>query len=111
MDSRCCGCLAADRRHRFRYRALHVGAEQLLVVDGGGADHVTPACDHRTAEDQRAPSTTSESPLDQLPGGIGEAIGEAGAAFGTISANDGTTLTLDAIGGSQVMVQTNPRPT
>ncbi|MDV7353981.1 DUF5666 domain-containing protein [Rhodococcus oxybenzonivorans] len=55
------------------------------------------------------PSTTSESPLDQLPGGIGEAIGEAGAAFGTISANDGTTLTLDAIGGSQVTVQTNPQ--
>ncbi|ELB86047.1 hypothetical protein Rwratislav_47070 [Rhodococcus wratislaviensis IFP 2016] len=53
------------------------------------------------------PSTTSESPLDQLPGGIGEAIGAAGAAFGTISANDGSTLTLDALGGSQLTVQTN----
>ncbi|MCQ4118114.1 hypothetical protein [Rhodococcus tibetensis] len=53
------------------------------------------------------PSTTSESPLDRLPGGIGEAIGEAGAAFGTISANDGMTLTLDAVGGSQVTVRTN----
>jgi hypothetical protein len=53
------------------------------------------------------PSTTSESPLDQLPGGIGEAIGAAGAAFGTISANDGSTLTLDVIGGSQVRVETN----
>ncbi|TQC48124.1 hypothetical protein EEB14_16645 [Rhodococcus sp. WS4] len=53
------------------------------------------------------PSATSESPLDQLPGGIGEAIGAAGAAFGTISANDGSTLTLDVIGGSQVTVQTN----
>ena len=53
------------------------------------------------------PSTTSESPLDQLPGGIGEAIGAAGAAFGTISANDGSTLTLDALGGSRLTVQTN----
>ncbi|OUS90074.1 hypothetical protein [Rhodococcus sp. NCIMB 12038] len=53
------------------------------------------------------PSSTSESPLDQLPGGIGQAIGAAGAAFGTISTNDGSTLTLDALGGSKLTVQTN----
>ncbi len=53
------------------------------------------------------PSTTTESPLDQLPGGIGEAIGAAGAAFGTISTNDGSTLILDALGGSKLTVQTN----
>ncbi|MFZ2174597.1 MAG: hypothetical protein WAW17_11270 [Rhodococcus sp. (in: high G+C Gram-positive bacteria)] len=56
-----------------------------------------------------APSATAESPFGQLPGGIGEFIGEAGAAFGTITVNDGATLTLDAIGGSRLIVETTPQ--
>lgn len=48
-------------------------------------------------------------PLDQIPGGIGEAMGAAGSAVGTITANDGSTLTLDGIGGSAVTVHTTPQ--
>lgn len=55
------------------------------------------------------PSPSPGAPFDQLPGGLGEVIGAAGAAVGTISANDGSTLTLDAIGGSTVTVKITER--
>lgn len=58
----------------------------------------------RTAPPTQAPDTTS--PLEGLPGGVGDLIGKAGTAMGTITANDGGTLTLDGLGGSTITVRT-----
>lgn len=57
-----------------------------------------------------APETTPSLPgLDQIPGGVGEALGTQGATVGRIVSNDGTTLVLEAIGGSTVTVTTTPQ--
>ena len=53
-----------------------------------------------------APTPTTDSPLSQLPGGLGEVIGDAGGAVGTVKSNDGGTLVIDSIGGSQVTILT-----
>ncbi|PTR30994.1 hypothetical protein C8K36_10120 [Rhodococcus sp. OK519] len=57
-----------------------------------------------------APTPTDEpditSPLEGLPGGVGDLIGKAGTAMGTITANNGGTLTIDGLGGSKITVRT-----
>ncbi|MDI9916090.1 DUF5666 domain-containing protein [Rhodococcus sp. IEGM 1379] len=58
-----------------------------------------------------APSPTTTSPLDKLPGGLGDVIGKAGGAVGTVVSNDGTTLVINSIGGSQTTVLTTPETT
>ena len=42
-----------------------------------------------------------------VPPELGDAINGLGATVGTIGANDGSTLTVDGIGGSPVTVRTN----
>ena len=44
-----------------------------------------------------------------IPGGIPEILGQLGSSVGTISANDGSTLTLDGLDGAPVTVQTTPQ--
>ncbi|WP_197023674.1 DUF5666 domain-containing protein, partial [Rhodococcus sp. UNC363MFTsu5.1] len=88
----------------------------VMLISGGGADSPSSASGPVTSTLPRAstpPPRTSEPPatsapdLSQIPGGVGEAIGAAGAAVGTITSNDGSTLILDGIGGSAVTVVTN----
>ncbi|AQA21138.1 hypothetical protein BTZ20_0880 [Rhodococcus sp. MTM3W5.2] len=88
----------------------------IMLIGGGGADSPSSASAPVTSTLPRAstaPPRTSEPPatsapdLSQIPGGVGEAIGAAGAAVGTITSNDGSTLILDGIGGSAVTVATN----
>lgn len=47
-------------------------------------------------------------PLDELPGGLGEIIGDSGAVVGTVTSNDGSSLTISGIGGSLVTVLLTP---
>ncbi|MEV0945398.1 hypothetical protein [Rhodococcus sp. NPDC049939] len=54
-----------------------------------------------------APGPNSEPPSDQIPGGSSGALVVGSAAFGRITDNDGSTLTLDTIGGGQLTVYTN----
>jgi hypothetical protein len=88
----------------------------VMLIGGGGADSPSSASGPATTTLPRAstaPPRTSEPPatsapdLSQIPGGVGEAIGAAGAAVGTITSNDGSTLILDGIGGSAVTIVTN----
>ncbi|MGI9210490.1 MAG: hypothetical protein ACR2I3_21280, partial [Rhodococcus sp. (in: high G+C Gram-positive bacteria)] len=46
--------------------------------------------------------------LDELPGGFGEIIGDSGAVVGTVTANDGGSITISGIGGSLVTVLLTP---
>ncbi|MFD4183578.1 DUF5666 domain-containing protein [Rhodococcus sp. NPDC058514] len=96
--------------------AAVVGLGVMLI--GGGPDSPSsasgPATSTRTLpRPTNTPPRTTEPPattgpdLSQIPGGVGEVIGAAGAAVGTIASNDGSTLILDGIGGSAVTVVTN----
>ena len=100
---------------------LALGLTVGLMLSGGSSD--TPTATAPTTSRPVAPPTTSKapsgettvpnttSPLDSIPGGVGELIGKVGTAMGTISANDGGTLTLDGLGGSTVTVFTTPDTT
>ncbi len=55
-----------------------------------------------------SPESSPSPPLDQLPGGLGEIIGDSGAVVGTVTANDGTSVTISGIGGSPVTVLLTP---
>ncbi|MET4612292.1 hypothetical protein ABIC28_003284 [Rhodococcus sp. PvR044] len=88
----------------------------VMLIGGGGKDSPSSASAPVTSTLPRAstapprtsqPPATSAPDLSQIPGGVGEAIGAAGAAVGTITSNDGSTLILDGIGGSAVTVVTN----
>lgn len=97
---------------------LALGLGVGFMLNSGGSDNATtaaapstrtaaPAVPPRTntpAPSQTAPDTTS--PLENIPGGVGDLIGKAGTAMGTITANDGGTLTLNGLGGSTITVHT-----
>ncbi|OLT35859.1 hypothetical protein BJF84_13330 [Rhodococcus sp. CUA-806] len=46
-----------------------------------------------------------------VPGGIPEILGDAGAAIGTVTAIDGSTLLLDGIDGAPVTILVTPQTT
>ncbi|WP_305092688.1 DUF5666 domain-containing protein [Prescottella sp. R16] len=94
---------------------LALGLIVGLLLTGGGSDdtptaaapttgRLAPPPTTETPGPTAAPDTTS--PFEGVPGGVGELIGKAGTAMGTITANDGGTLTLDGLGGSKVTVHT-----
>ncbi|MFC7446403.1 DUF5666 domain-containing protein [Rhodococcus daqingensis] len=95
--------------------AAVVGLGVMLI--GGGPDSPSSASGPvtstptlprpSTAPRTTEPPATTGPDLSQIPGGVGEAIGAAGAAVGTITSNDGSTLILDGIGGSAVTVVTD----
>ncbi|WP_433607282.1 DUF5666 domain-containing protein [Prescottella agglutinans] len=98
---------------------LALGLIVGFMLNSGGPDNATtatapstrtaaPAVPPRTSAppSQTAPDATS--PLESIPGGVGDLIGKAGTAMGTITTNDGGTLTLDALGGSTITVHTTP---
>jgi hypothetical protein len=90
-----------------------------MLVSSGGSDNTTasgpvtrsqaptPARPTTPPRSTEAPQTSAPD-LSKIPGGLGEAIGAAGAAVGTVRTNDGSTLILDGIGGSAVTVTTTP---
>jgi len=67
-----------------------------------------PAVPPRAGAPAPTPESDTTSPFENLPGGIGDVIGNAGTAMGTITANDGGTLTLDGLGGTTITVKTTP---
>ncbi|MGW5075863.1 DUF5666 domain-containing protein [Rhodococcus sp. NPDC004095] len=106
--------------------AVAVAGLLLAAVVGLGAMLLSSGGD--TADTASAPTTTRTQPpvtprpttpprttepeieppdLSRIPGGVGEAIGAAGAAVGSVKSNAGGTLILDGIGGSQVTVTTD----
>ncbi|GAB2637090.1 DUF5666 domain-containing protein [Prescottella soli] len=98
---------------------LALGLFVGFMLNNGGPDNATtaaapstrasaPAVPPRTSTppSQTAPDTTS--PLENIPGGVGDLIGKAGTAMGTITVNDGGTLTLNGLGGSTITVRTTP---
>ncbi|RVW01297.1 hypothetical protein [Rhodococcus xishaensis] len=66
-----------------------------------------------TASPLPPPAPDAQSPREGtgIPGRVGDLIGQAGTAMGTITANDGGTLTLNGLGGSQITVLTTPDTT
>ncbi|KAA0018958.1 DUF5666 domain-containing protein [Antrihabitans cavernicola] len=90
-----------------------------FVATGGSPESSTTASGGSTSTQALPPTTTaaprtspraSQSPESsgvQLPPALGNAIQDFGATVGSISANDGSTLTVDGIGGSPVTVHTN----
>lgn len=111
-----------------KWVAVAAGALLLLAVIlggiallGSGGDNSSTTAAPPTTTQQQAPETTpppasdNEEPtdpenpgLEQVPGGIGEALGGIGATMGTVNSNEGGTLILDGIGGSTVTVETTP---
>ncbi|MEE2031334.1 hypothetical protein [Rhodococcus chondri] len=95
------------------------GALAGFLLSGSGSDGAATATGPTTTA-APVPTTTAPAPapnnapsipalpLDELPGGLGEVIGSSGAVVGTITANDGTSLTLSSLGGSLVTVLLTP---
>ncbi|GAA4485564.1 hypothetical protein GCM10023094_40560 [Rhodococcus olei] len=90
----------------------------VALLGSGGTDSSTasaPTTSHAAAPTTPRPTTPPRTTqpeitppdLSRIPGGVGEAIGAAGAAVGSVKSNDGSTLILDGIGGSQVTVTTD----
>ncbi|WP_226436394.1 DUF5666 domain-containing protein [Rhodococcus yananensis] len=85
----------------------------LLGTVGSGDDATVAAPTTTTAAPAptttRPPATTQPSlptmPLDPLPGRVAEELAASGMVVGTVTANDGTSITVSAIGGSLVTVQ------
>ncbi|MCA1004977.1 DUF5666 domain-containing protein [Rhodococcus hoagii] len=67
-----------------------------------------PAVPPRAGAPAPTPEPDTTSPFENLPGGIGDVIANAGTAMGTITANDGGTLTIDGLGGTKITVKTTP---
>lgn len=98
---------------------LALGLIVGLVLSGNDSDTptasapttsraLTPPTTDAPAPGRTTPAPGTTSPLDNVPGGVGDLIGKAGTAMGTITANDGGTLTLDGLGGSKITVLTTP---
>jgi len=89
-----------------------------LLSGGSGNDAPTasapttavapPPAATRTQPPTLEPSLPPTLPLDRLPGGLGDAIGSNGTTIGTITANDGSSITISGIGGTIVTVRMTP---
>ncbi|RVW01714.1 hypothetical protein [Rhodococcus spongiicola] len=118
---------AAGRRVALRPVAVAGGVLLVLglivglMLSGRGSDDAPPAAapqPPRTSVQMPPPTVSpppaapdSDSPGESIPGRIGDLIGQAGTALGTITANDGGTLTLEGLGGSEITVLTTPDTT
>ncbi|NCL73028.1 DUF5666 domain-containing protein [Rhodococcus sp. YH1] len=120
--------LDAKPPRRRRWGLILLAAVALIVLAGFGgyllsggsgddpqqrsaAAPTTTTTVPRPAPTTPAPTTDPAVPglpFEQLPGGLGDVIGAAGTVVGTITANDGTSLTLSGMGGSSVTVRLTP---
>ncbi|HET8994207.1 MAG TPA: hypothetical protein VFN32_10440 [Rhodococcus sp. (in: high G+C Gram-positive bacteria)] len=82
--------------------------EPDTVATGPTTTRTMPPAPTTTPPPAAEPDGAPGLPLDQLPGGLGEAIGSTGAVVGSITANDGTSITLSGIGGSLTTVLFTP---
>ena len=64
-----------------------------------------------TLSPSQAPLVPDPGPGGLVPGGIPEILGDAGAAIGTVTAIDGSTLLLDGIDGAPVTILVTPQTT
>ncbi|WP_338886666.1 DUF5666 domain-containing protein [Rhodococcus sovatensis] len=62
-----------------------------------------------TLPPSQPPSVSPSVPGGLVPGGIPEILGESGAAIGTITAIDGSTLSIQGIDGAPVTVLVTPQ--
>ncbi|MGB7239666.1 MAG: DUF5666 domain-containing protein [Rhodococcus sp. (in: high G+C Gram-positive bacteria)] len=62
-----------------------------------------------TVPPSQVPSVSPSVPGGLVPGGIPEILGESGAAIGTITAIDGSTLSIQGIDGAPVTVLVTPQ--
>lgn len=98
-------------------------ASAVLIALGGTIGFLLSRSEAPTGATASAPTTTvappapvpplpdaqtPSLPLDRLPGGLGEVMGDTGAVVGTITANDGTSIGVSIIGGSTVTVLLTP---
>ena len=90
----------------------------VFVATSGSPEESTAGGAATTRTVSPAPTTTprttprtSPAPVEpgQPGGGLGGAIQNFGATVGSISANDGSTLTIDGIDGKPVTVTTTPQ--
>ncbi|MDV8024310.1 DUF5666 domain-containing protein [Rhodococcus sp. IEGM 1330] len=93
----------------------------ISFLSGGSDEPSTTATGPSTSTSIRPPTssapTTTPQPTESgtattpelIPGGIPEILGQLGSAVGTITANDGSTLTIDGLDGAPVTVQTTPQ--
>ncbi|MDI9896173.1 DUF5666 domain-containing protein [Rhodococcus sp. IEGM 1381] len=91
----------------------------ISFLSGGSDESSTSAAAPSTSTRQptsSAPTTTprptesgSTTTPELIPGGIPEILGQLGSSVGTISANDGSSLTIDGLDGAPVTVQTTPQ--
>ncbi|MEE2061044.1 hypothetical protein Q7514_26315 [Rhodococcus artemisiae] len=84
------------------------GDEPDTTATGPTTTQAQPPAPTTTPSPVPAPGATPDLPLDELPGGLGEALGQTGAVVGSITANDGTSITLSGIGGSLTTVLFTP---
>nr|WP_314142693.1 DUF5666 domain-containing protein [uncultured Rhodococcus sp.] len=93
----------------------------ISFLSGGSDEPGTTATGPSTSTSIRPPTssapTTAPQPTESgtattpelIPGGIPEILGRLGSSVGTITANDGSTLTIDGLDGAPVTVQTTPQ--
>jgi hypothetical protein len=84
------------------------GDEPDSTATGPTTSRTMPSAPTTTPPPATAPEGTPALPLDELPGGLGDALGQTGAVMGSITANDGTSITLSGIGGSLTTVLFTP---
>ncbi|MEZ5153021.1 hypothetical protein [Rhodococcus zopfii] len=94
------------------------GVFGYLLSGGSGTDSTSasapttrvapPSATTRTQPPATEPSLPPTLPLDRLPGGLGDAIGSSGTTVGTVTANDGSSITISGIGGAVVTVRLMP---
>ncbi|MGF0311520.1 DUF5666 domain-containing protein [Rhodococcus sp. IEGM1428] len=91
----------------------------ISYLSGGSDDSNTTAAAPSTSIRPSPSSTPTTTPRptesgatttpELIPGGIPEILGQLGSSVGTISANDGSSLTIDGLDGAPVTVQTTPQ--
>ena len=85
------------------------GDEPDSTATGPTTTQAVPPAPTTTPSPVPAPGGAApDLPLDELPGGLGEALGQTGAVVGSITVNDGTSITLSGIGGSLTTVLFTP---
>ena len=90
----------------FGIAFLSGGSDDSSSVAAAPSTSIRPSTSSAPTTTPQPTETGTTTTPGLIPGGIPEILGQLGSAVGTITANDGSTLTINGLDGAPVTVQT-----
>ncbi|MCZ4521706.1 DUF5666 domain-containing protein [Rhodococcus ruber] len=93
----------------FGISFLSGGSDESNTTAAAPSTSIRPTPSSAPTTTPRPTESGATTTPELIPGGIPEILGQLGSSVGTITANDGSTLTINGLDGAPVTIQTTPQ--